>query len=105
MIVAPPGPPRKRRCGPARRVTVTRTPGGEYINWLDVVGDIMKIRCSSRRPPNAAVAVDHHGKWFYIADDDLNAKSTFSLLSQLFSLQAGEIKSTAPFLMMNATGD
>ncbi len=88
----------------AGRVTVTRTVDGKYFEWSKVTGDLMRIRCSSLRPRNAAVAVDYRGTWFYIADDDLQGKSTFSFLSQLFSLQAGEIKSTAPLLMMNAAG-
>ena len=46
----------------------------------------------------------YRGKWFYIADDDLTSQSTFSLLSQLFSLQAGQVKMAVPLLMIS-TGE
>ena len=53
------------------------------------------MRSSTSRPANAFVAVPYRGAWFYIADNDLESKSTFMLLTQLFNLQAGQIKTVA----------
>jgi hypothetical protein len=85
----------------AGRVTVTTTSEGYGFDWMKVTGDVMRIQCAGLHPVNGAVTVFYRGKWFYIADDDLNSKSTFSLLSQLFSLQAGQVKMTVPFLMIS----
>jgi hypothetical protein len=82
----------------AGRVTVTATSDGDPFDWTEVTGDIIRIRWSGGRPPGAAVAVPYRGGWFYLADDDLNSKSTFSLLSQLFSLQAGRIRMEVPVM-------
>jgi hypothetical protein len=48
----------------------------------------------------AAVAVQYRGSWFYIDDADLGSKATFSLLSQLFALQAGKVAGIAPLLTL-----
>ena len=42
------------------------------------------------------VRLKYRNHWFYIDDSDLTSKSTFSLLMQLFALQAGEIKASGP---------
>jgi len=44
--------------------------------------------------------VRYRGTWFYIDDADLNSKSTFGLLSYLFYLQAGDIKTFTPALTL-----
>ena len=53
-----------------------------------------------KRPSNSYVAIYYRSNWFYIDDSDLTSKSTFSLLMQLFALQAGEVKSTVPILTL-----
>jgi len=50
------------------------------------------------------VKVRHRGWWFYIEDTDLNTKSTFLLLVQLFNLQAGQITTIAPALTIPVSG-
>lgn len=81
---------------------VTRTVGvdGEAFDWGDVVGDLLAIRSSSGRPADAFVSTRYRGTWFYIDNADLNSKSTFGLLTYLFYLQAGEIKSSGPTLTL-----
>jgi hypothetical protein len=81
-------------------VTVTRNPGGERFDWGDVTGDLLRIRWSKGAPDNAAVRASYRGGWFYIADDDLESKSTFTLLSQLFALQAGGLPASTPVLTL-----
>ena len=52
------------------------------------------------RPSEAAMAIYYRDSWFYINDSDLQSKSTFSLLAQIFSLQSGNAKDKAPLLTL-----
>ena len=70
-------------------VTITHDASGRVFNWDNITGDLFKIRSADGRPNSAIIAVKHRGTWFYIDDTDLSSKSTFSLLAQIFSLQAG----------------
>jgi hypothetical protein len=81
-------------------VTVTRTKNGERFDWNQVSGDLLRIRCSHDRPQDAAVRIKYRGTWFYIADNDLGSKSTFTLLTQLIALQAGGVPATSPVLTL-----
>ena len=66
--------------------------------------NLVRVESAPRRPLNAFVAVRHRGSWFFIRNNDLESKSTFMLLSQLFNLQAGQIKTMAPALTIGAGG-
>lgn len=79
-------------------VTVTRDPEGNPINWCDIIGDAMTIRSQYSEPDCAAVKVCYRGHWFYIADNDLNSKSSFMLLSKLFNIQDEPSGSNVPQL-------
>lgn len=83
-------------------VTVTRRGDGSEFDWQEVTGNLMQVRVvSSRRAmQEPAVAVPYRGQWYYIADDDLESKSTFLLLQQMFALQSGETKAMAPVLTL-----
>ena len=83
-------------------VTITKTADGEEFNWDKTpAGTMLKIRSRKwGKPDNAYVSVPYRGTWFYIADNDLNSKSTFSLLKELFSLQAGHIRDAGPTLTL-----
>jgi hypothetical protein len=81
-------------------VTVTKDDNGQPFDWSKVTGKVMTIHSQKERPRNAYVAVQHRGWWFYIADDDQNSKTTFSLLNILFSLQAATGKGKAPLLTL-----
>lgn len=70
-------------------VTITHDASGRVFDWDNITGDLFKIRSADGRPHSASIAVKHRGTWFYIDDADLSSKSTFSLLAQIFSLQAG----------------
>jgi len=79
-------------------VTVTRGESGERFDWSLVVDGLFRV-ASSRAPPESAfVAVRHRGAWFWIPDDDLDSKSTFMLISQLFQLLAGTETPQGPAL-------
>lgn len=86
-------------------VTVTKTQGGDEFNWSDTpAGKHFVILSSKERPGNAYISVPHRGYWFYIANDDLDTKSSFLLLQQLFSLQAGQSASKGPTLTLPVGG-
>ncbi len=87
-------------------VTITKTTDGEEFNWDKTpAGTMLKVRSKKwGKPDNAFVSVPYRGAWFYIADNDLNSKSTFTLLKQLFSLQAGHIRDAGPTLTLPVGG-
>ena len=82
------------------RVTVTRDAAGQRFDWAQVTGNLLRVRASAEPPANAAVRVRYRGAWFYIADDDLSSKTTFSLLTYLYSLKAGSKEMQEPVLTL-----
>ena len=82
-------------------VTDTRLKGGGSFDWSDTpAGRLFKVRTSQEQPQNAYIATRYRSHWFYIQDDELEHKSTFMLLRQLFDLQAGQRQSTGPTLTL-----
>jgi hypothetical protein len=81
-------------------VTVTRGDKGDPFEWQSMFGGVFRVRTSSGSPDGAYVKVRHRGAWFYIADADLESKSTFMLLSELFNLQAGTSPVAPPALTL-----
>jgi hypothetical protein len=84
----------------AGKVAITRHETGELFDWRAVTGNLLRVHVESTRPPDAVIAVRYRGSWFYIDDADLSSKSTFSLLSQLFALQAGKTERLLPLLTL-----
>jgi hypothetical protein len=87
-------------------VTATTDGAGQMFQWHDLLGGLFDVHWSDdwTRPDKAAVAVHHRGRWFYIADGDQNTRSTFLLLSQIFSLQAGNLPENKPVLTLPVGG-
>jgi hypothetical protein len=80
-------------------VTVTRNSNGTPFAWsLTPAGGRFKVRSSTSRPESAFTAVPYRDHWFYLDDSDLESKSSFMLMSQVFRLQAGTVASVAPVL-------
>jgi len=75
------------------RVTMTLEPNGEVFEWGNVLDDLLKVNsisdCRKKLRACNQIAVWYRGAMFYIDEDDLGSKSTFSLLSQLMALQTG----------------
>ena len=94
-------PPAHREAG---LVTRTLAADNTAFDWNKVTGDLFRVKSADARPANAFVSVTYRGKWFYLADNDLESKSTFMLLTQLFNLQAGQIKTVAPALTIGVGG-
>jgi len=85
-------------------VTTTRNENGAAFDWNDVTGDLLRVHSSPTMPAQAFVKLRYRGHWFYIRDDDLESKSTFMLVNQLFNLLAGDIKKAAPVLTIPVGG-
>ncbi len=81
-------------------VTVTRDAAGQPFDWQEVTEGLLTIKSSPTPPEKAAVAINYRNSWFYIDDSDLDSKSTFVLLGQVYQLQAGDAKTVAPVLTL-----
>lgn len=82
-------------------VTVTRNQNGSEFDWGKTAGgNLFHIYHSDKQPDNAFVTIPYRGQWFYLMDNDLESKSTFMLLTQLFRLQAGAAKLAGPTLTL-----
>ena len=80
-------------------VTLTKDENNSPFNWNNTpAGNVFKIQTAKEKPANSRLAVPYRGYWFYISDDDLQSKSTFLLLMQLFQLQAGQNETRGPTL-------
>ncbi len=77
-------------------VTITKLRDGERFDWERVTGRLFAVNSGDSRPSSAYLAVPYRGSWFYVRQDDLESKSTFMLLNQLFNLQSGDVKMIAP---------
>ena len=82
------------------KVIVTRDDAGEPFDWNKVLGNSLMVRSQPFKPAEAATAVRYRGMWFYIDDADLESKATFSILSQIFALQAGKSEAIIPVLTL-----
>lgn len=82
-------------------VTITASKTEGIFDWTKTpAGRRFKIRTQAEQPANAYIATSYRGHWFYIEDTDLESKSTFMLLRQLFDLQAGQTQSQGPTLTL-----
>jgi len=83
-------------------VTITKTLDEKGVfDWGKTpAGAVFRVDFSEEYPENAFIAVPYRDYWFYITDNDLQSKSTFMLLTQLFDLQAGQTKFSGPTLTL-----
>lgn len=83
-------------------VTVTPGADGTPLDWWEAMSDILRIHASPQRPENAFVRVPYRGYWFYVEDSDLHSKSTWALLTYMFSMQASSGPGGGPLLTLSA---
>ena len=88
----------------AGRVALTTSAGGGIFDWNEVTEGLLRIRSAKFRPSNAAISINYRGSWFYIDDTDIDSKSTFALLGQLFALQSKGNSGAAPILTLPIGG-
>jgi hypothetical protein len=82
-------------------VAETRDQYGAIFDWTQYLsGEWIAINCSESQecPKDAFVSIFYRKKWFFIADNDLNSKSTFMFLNYLFNLQSGNPMAFVPTL-------
>ncbi len=79
-------------------VTQTLNSEGKPFSWDNITGELIKVKTEDNNPDHTAVSIKYKDRWFYIDQSDLNSKSTFSLLRQIFYLQAGAIEGIRPTL-------
>ena len=74
----------------AGRLRQTTTADGRPFDWQDMMHEVFHVVASDKAPaPNeASTAINYRGTWFYIADNDLETKSTFVLVTQLIALHS-----------------
>lgn len=73
----------------------------------EVAGDkpilpLIQIHSSSRKPPDAFVAIPYRKNWFWIDDRDMRSKSLFSFIMFVFSLTETEGREGAPIVTIPA---
>lgn len=72
-------------------VVVPKYPDGKYFNLQNMTKGLFVVHISPTIPKgNVSVQVYYRNHWFYIADNDYKTKRTFSMIQQIFNLQAGE---------------
>jgi hypothetical protein len=65
-------------------------------------GPPMRIRVSDTRPKDAYVAAEYNRRWYWIADTDIQSKTTFGVVMLLFSISETGIKGAAPVITIPA---
>jgi hypothetical protein len=83
-------------------VTGARLPDGSAADWFALTGGIFRVRSGETRPARAFAAVEYRRHWFWVDDRDLESRTTFGLLSNLFSLQSAQSRAAGPVLTVPA---
>ena len=84
----------------AERVAITRNQDGSRCDWKPILGNLLQVHQPVLCPLDPYVAVWYRDRWFYISNNDDQSKATFVMLSQLFALSAGDIRSAVPVLTL-----
>lgn len=83
-------------------VRVTLGPEGKPFDWRRLSRGLFRVHSDSSEPDRAYVKVQYRDHWFWIDDADIEAKGTYTLLTQLFSLQAATGKIQPPVITIPA---
>jgi hypothetical protein len=62
--------------------------------------EYLVVRWSEGEPSAAWLKVQYRGKWFFIPETDLQSRTSFALLSALFSSVVGEVPGAKPVLTL-----
>jgi hypothetical protein len=65
-------------------------------------GPPIRIFVGDLAPKDASVAVQYNNRWFWIADTDIQSKTTFGIVMLLFSISETGIKGGAPIVTIPA---
>jgi hypothetical protein len=79
------------------------TPGVvETPNSLALSGPPFRVLVADAQPRDAFVAAQYNGRWFWIADTDVQSKYTFGIIMLLFSIADTGIRGSAPVVTIPA---
>lgn len=70
------------------RVRRSQRVDGSTFDWQASLKGVFRVHVSAQPPADASVMIPYRGHYFYIADQDVESKSTFLLLTQLIALHA-----------------
>ena len=73
------------------------TPGAGALN-----GPPLRVLVTDSPPRDAHVAVQYNGRWFWIADTDIQSKYTFGIIMLLFSIADTGVRGSAPVVTIPA---
>jgi len=73
------------------------TPGAATVN-----GPPLRVLVTDTPPKDADVAVQYDKRWFWIADNDIQSKYTFTIIMLLFSISETGVKGAAPVVTIPA---
>lgn len=78
-----------------------KLPNGEYFDWKQVVGGLIRVKFCQSIPERAYIYVYYRGYYFYIDDTDRSSKEGMSLLLILNGIFQGNIQSVLPVFTIN----
>ncbi|MDA7977488.1 MAG: hypothetical protein MPJ50_01805 [Pirellulales bacterium] len=98
LAQAVPAPPEHLN---ANWMTTTRDVTGAVFDWNQLTAGLFQVHvCADCPPPDvASVAVPYKGYWYYIANNDLTSKATFSLLQEIYNIEVRGGDKGIPFII------
>ena len=79
------------------------TPGvAEARGTAALSGPSLRVQVTDAQPPDAFVATQYDGRWFWIADTDIQSKYTFGIIMLLFSIADTGVRGSAPVVTIPA---
>ena len=84
----------------ARIVAGSSYAAGGPFDQANTRGHLFRVRTSATEPTLASVKVFYRDAWFYVADDDIDSKVTFALVSMLVMLQSGDTAKITPLISL-----
>jgi hypothetical protein len=69
---------------------------------VQLKGPPLRVLVTETLPRDAYVAVKYDGRWFWIADTDIQSKNTFGIIMLLFSIADTGVKGAAPVVTIPA---
>ena len=79
------------------------TPGVAEAQGTAVLsGPPLRVVVTDKQPQDAFVVAQYDGRWFWIADTDIQSKYTFGIIMLLFSIADTGVRGSAPVVTIPA---
>ena len=78
------------------------TPGLVEASGATLNGPPLRVLVADAPPRHAFVAAQYDGRWFWIADTDIQSKYTFAIIMLLFSIADTGVRGSAPVVTIPA---